>query len=306
MSTPFLEVSNAGRNAWWRYLVTALVLFLTWGLAQIAGSIVMVASGLFDLRTGAMVGKLAPWQFVAMLSSFPVMGAALLLCVKRVHRRAPATLLGPGGGLRWKPAIAAAAIQFGLLGVGTCVQWWIAPGSLHFSFEPRAFLLMLPLVLVLVPLQSATEELLYRGWLMQALGRGGRWKWPAVVISSALFALSHLGSGFIEGGLGALDLLCYLAIALLFAWATLRDGRLERAIGLHAGLNLYGFLVVGSPMPMVELPTLLTDPLVTNDPANLISIGMTALAVWLSGRWTRTEAQSVTPGRVVARGAISQ
>jgi membrane protease YdiL (CAAX protease family) len=294
MSTPFLEVAARGQNQWWRYALTTVVLLVTFLLVQVASTIVTVASGLVDLKTGEMVGTLPPWLFFAMTAAFPMLGGALLLCVKLIHRRSPSTLLGPGGSLRWPVLIRTGATIFALLGVVTLLQWWLSPGRLRLTFEPQGFLLMLPLVLLLVPLQAATEELFFRGWLMQGLGRGGRWAWPAVVINSGIFALVHLGGGFIEGGLGALDLFYFFGIGALASWVTLRDGRLERAIGLHVGLNLFGFTVVGNESPMVELPTIITDKLVTNDPINMAGLVAVAATIWLTDRWARRETSART------------
>lgn len=296
MSNPYLEVAARGQNQWWRYALTIVVLLVTTLLVQVASTIVTVSSGMVDLKTGALVGELPPWLFLSMMAAFPILGGALLLCVKLIHRRSPWTLLGPGGSLRWRVLIRTGATLFALLGVVTLLQWWLSPGSLRLSFEPQGFLLMLPLVLLLVPLQAATEELFFRGWLMQGLGRGGRWAWPAVLINSGLFALLHLGGGFIDGGLGALDLFYFFGIGALASWVTLRDGRLERAIGLHVGVNLFGFTVVGNESPLVELPTLLTDKLVTNDPINMAGLVAAAATLWLTDRWARRQ-PAVPTGR---------
>ncbi|GFN06041.1 hypothetical protein Smic_45970 [Streptomyces microflavus] len=86
----------------------------------------------------------------------------------------------------------------------------------------------------LVPFQAAAEEYVFRGWLVQVIGRAVRSPWPAVVLASLLFALAH---GF--GELSGFVLLLYSA--LWWGWLVIRTGGLEAVITLHAANNLLAF-----------------------------------------------------------------
>lgn len=123
--------------------------------------------------------------------------------------------------------------------------------------------------LVVVPLaiaflmQSATEELLVRGYLQtNLLERWGNTT-PGFVASllvpAAIFALGHLANP----GVNALALVNTLLWGILFALVTWRQGSLWGAIGAHSGWN-FGLGVVWSlPLSGIEvvrlLPVLVTS-----------------------------------------------
>jgi membrane protease YdiL (CAAX protease family) len=89
----------------------------------------------------------------------------------------------------------------------------------------------LAMLLVLVPLQAAAEEYLFRGWLLQAIGAFARSPWPAIAVQAVLFAALHgWGTPW-----GFVDL---VAFGVVLGWLTVRTGGLEAAIALHVMNNL--------------------------------------------------------------------
>lgn len=113
---------------------------------------------------------------------------------------------------------------------------------LGFTADPATYVVALLVVLALVPIQAATEEYLYRGVLMQAIGA---WIRPqlvgavvAVVVSTVLFAFSHAYDAW-----GIVQVGIFGAAAAI---ATLRTGGLEAAIGLHVVNNIGSFVITGT------------------------------------------------------------
>lgn len=117
-------------------------------------------------------------------------------------------------------------------------------------FDPTLALWSTLIILLLVPFQAAAEEVVFRGFFMQALGawlhtsRGGRFgvvlRGPMlpVLIPSLLFGFAHI-----------YDLWGWLTVvllALVAGWLTWRTGGLEAAITIHVINNLvaFGFLVL--------------------------------------------------------------
>jgi hypothetical protein len=95
-------------------------------------------------------------------------------------------------------------------------------------------------VLLLVPVQAAAEEYIFRGYLMQSIGRWLRHPAFAILLPVPLFVLGH---GY--------DLLGQIGVGLFAVaagWLTWRTGGLEAAIALHVVNNLSAFLLslVGS------------------------------------------------------------
>lgn len=82
------------------------------------------------------------------------------------------------------------------------------------------------MTLCLTPLQTATEELLFRGYVMQGLSLLVKRPVAIAVISSVIFTLPHLANPEVARA-PLLVPLQYVTIGLLLAAVTLRDGRLE-------------------------------------------------------------------------------
>jgi membrane protease YdiL (CAAX protease family) len=131
----------------------------------------------------------------------------------------------------WAVAAAGIAIAVGVAGAG----YLLATGRFqHLSFsapDSNTWMSRLPDACIYAPV---FEELVYRVALCSALvpwvGR-----WPAVIVSGAIFSLIHIANGvagpdnFIAG--------------YFFAWAYLRSGSAAVPMALHAGGNLIGVLV---------------------------------------------------------------
>ncbi|MFO1060227.1 MAG: type II CAAX endopeptidase family protein [Dongiaceae bacterium] len=264
----FIDLARLGRNRPRHYLAGLLIIaagFLLAGLA-IAG-----AAALF--RIEAMPGLLLITTAATLLP-----GAAVLLAVRLVHRRPAMSLVAPDlrldgrrlliGGLAWL------AVAGGLPLLAVLAGAPLPPLRLD-----RGLLLFALGALLLVPLQSAAEELIFRGYLTQGLGQLVRHRGALALLVALPFAAMH-GNIY-----GPLSILAYIVLALAFSWVSLGDGRLELAIGAHSANNLLAFIVARAS----------TEPsLLTGEPGtiHLAAIAGTALravlfsllALWLARR----------------------
>ena len=101
----------------------------------------------------------------------------------------------------------------------------------------RAFLAAGLLSIALFPLQAASEELAFRGWLTQTLGQFLRWRWLLVVVVALVFALAHAPYD------GPFVFPVYIIMSLGLSALTLLDQRVELAIGAHAANNIFVVIV---------------------------------------------------------------
>ncbi len=175
-------------------------------------------------------------QLVGIAIGIPI----VLWGARYLGRRPAGTVSSVLGRLRWKWLGLCAAVAFPLIIVqfGVLFAWTWGEESAESTGDGfpgwTAFLVSLAVLAVLVPFQAAAEEYVFRGWLVQVIGRAVRSPWPAVVLASLLFALAH---GF--GELTGFVLLLYSA--LWWGWLVIRTGGLEAVITLHAANNLLAF-----------------------------------------------------------------
>ena len=110
-------------------------------------------------------------------------------------------------------------------------------------------------VVVAVVLAPVTEELIFRGVLLKALGNKRRR--TIMVVTALIFAAFHM-LGLAPEALAAAALVVLpqlFVIGLILAWVTLRTGRLGPAIFLHSGFNLLAAIVLLIPPELLESVT---------------------------------------------------
>ncbi len=256
----YLDLVQLGRNQWWRYALGALVILFFW---LILGFLPYVA-----LARGGSLDPLL--DYLAVNFSIVMMLAGLILTMRLLHRRPLMSLVSPEGEIGWRRIVQGAAV-WGVISLAAAgIEHVLYPDRYYLSFNADRFFVFAVVVLVLTPIQTTTEELLFRGYVMQGLALLVRRPAVIAVLSGVIFTLPHLMNPEVQHG-ASLVAASYFAIGLLLAMITLRDGRLELAIGLHASNNLLLALVAN-----YEGSVLKTDSIFTArelDPAySLISL----------------------------------
>lgn len=268
--TPPLEfhqlMRGAPRYRWWKPLVAlvlAILYYLT--LSVVFTLIILVPYFIFtgasvspdDLFALAMLDTQQPISVVLALGSIALMIPAAILAMVSVGLTPAKRLWSVALRIRWRwigrtvlPAFVA-LIVMNVLGIALEIAFAGGVDGLEEAAEApdidvQLALLSMLFVLLLVPLQSTAEELVYRGMFMQVLGswlggvRGStgaakflRGPWIPVALPALLFGFSHIYDiwGF----------LMVTGMALVAGWISWRTGGLEAAISLHVVNNLVAF-----------------------------------------------------------------
>jgi uncharacterized protein len=112
------------------------------------------------------------------------------------------------------------------------VEYILYPSIYTFSLNIKRFLLFLPAVVVLTPIQTAAEELLFRGYILQGLALWTHKRLVLVLISGLLFMIPHLGNPELSAGFFPVALY-YFASGCFLCFITLKTNGLEASIGAH-------------------------------------------------------------------------
>jgi hypothetical protein len=113
-----------------------------------------------------------------------------------------------------------------------------------FRFHPLNFIILLLISIFLLPFQTSFEEVFFRGYLMQGFGLVFRRTWPALLITSALFALMHSWNPEVEKFGFWVMFPYYFGFGLLLGFITLKDKSLEISLGVHAANNIFSSLFI--------------------------------------------------------------
>lgn len=230
----YLDLARAGRNAWWRYVLGVLVIGFFWlGLGYVPYFALVVSGMAHDPLL----------EFVAVNFSIFMMLAGLAVTVRLLHRRPLASLVSADGRLDARRIGRGAAAWVVIAAAIAALEHLLFPERYYLSFDAQRFFAFFAAVAVLTPIQCATEELVFRGYALQAFGLLTRRAWVIAGASSLAFTLPHLLNPEVYR-YGALIMAAnYFAIGMVLATVTLRDGRLELAIGLHAVNNVFLALI---------------------------------------------------------------
>ncbi|MFN7035744.1 MAG: DUF2207 family protein [Bellilinea sp.] len=257
----YLQAAQQGRNEVWRYLVVVFAVIVVTFTVQIAATIpFFIIEGTTDIFQFSPLSML-----ILTMLPFPFAALTLLAGVAFFHRRPVKTLFRPVGAFQWRRLLLSGLVWFGLSAGADLVLAQLQPGNYVWNFNFLEFAPYFLLAVLLIPLQTSTEELLFRGYLAQWMGRYSKGLWLPLLIPSIFFMLLH-GANPEVGAYGLwFTMPFYLGIGLLLGWVTLRSEGLELALGLHAANNLYAALVVTFPSSAIPSPALFR--IQTYDPA---------------------------------------
>lgn len=223
----YLELGRQGRDRWWRYLVGVAIVAAFW-----------IGLGMLPYFWLAVTFEFDPLlDFIAVNLSIVVMLLGLVLVMRLLHRRRLMTLVTPAPRIAWRRVGEGAGVWAMLLLIALAIEHALYPERYQLTFDAGRFFAFALAALVLTPVQTATEELVFRGYVMQGLATVMRRPAAVALVSAAIFTVPHLLNPEMQYG-AALLAASYFTIGLLLAVVTLRDGRLELAIGVHAANNL--------------------------------------------------------------------
>ena len=221
---------------------------------------------------------------LTLLYSFLIMTLAVVVVTAQLHRRSPLTLLGPIPlMMRQFGAVVAVLIALGIA-IAVLPPWGF-DDPVSAGLPPLRWLLLLPLAILAVLIQTSAEEILFRGYLQQQLA--ARFRSPVIwmVAPALLFGVLHYRPD--AGANGGLIMLWAAGFALAAADLTARAGTLGPAIGLHFMSNASALLILSaegtlSGLALFRLQIDMADPVALR-PYLLIDATMILIG-WLAAR----------------------
>lgn len=253
--TGFIAQAYKGQTDWWRYLLGFFFIFFIWQLfSVIQGAFVFLKLSKDNLSPEEILLKMGDMDvlmntldsnlnFFLLLLGFAGGFLAILFVVKLFHGQKLKHLITSRPSIDYKRI----GLSFGIISVlvsgSLIVSYKLSPEDYEWNFQLQNFLILAVIGIIMVPIQTTFEELLFRGYLMQGLGTAFKSRAAALIITSTLFGLLHIANPEI-GKLGYQALVVYIGTGFLLGILTLMDEGLELAIGFHAANNLMTALLV--------------------------------------------------------------
>ena len=198
-----------------------------------------------------------PTLFLILLP-FAVVLPFIYLVVTRLHQRSFLSLITSRDRVDYRKTL----FSFFLWGIVSALMvifdYMMSPEDYVWNFKPLTFLILLLISVVMIPLQTSMEELIFRGYLMQGFGVLFKNRWMPLLITSILFGLLHIWNPEIDK-LGIHLIWYYISTGLFLGVITLMDEGIELALGFHAANNLVTALLVTASWTAFQTESLLID-----------------------------------------------
>jgi hypothetical protein len=260
----YLENAISPKNKFWKYIVGSIIIIFASFIGQIPLGIVLIFKS-FNSKKGfptdeAQLMKMLNGNLTLflMLFSFAVALLAIYLVVKHLHNQRFLTLTTSRNSVDWKRIF----FSFGVWAVFTIISvaigYFSEPENFVINFKPVPFLILLVISLIMIPIQTSTEEYVFRGYLMQGFANLSMNKWFPLLMTSLIFGLLHIANPEVQK-MGAITMVYYIGTGLLLGIMTLMDDGMELALGFHAANNLISALLITSDWTAFQTDSILKD-----------------------------------------------
>ena len=192
------------------------------------------------------------------LLPFAVVLPFIYLVVTRLHQRSFISLITPRDQVDYNKILFSFFLWGTVSALMVIFDYIMSPEDYVWNFKPLTFLILLLISVVMIPLQTSMEELIFRGYLMQGFGVLFKNRLMPLLITSILFGLLHIWNPEIDK-LGIHLIWYYIGTGLFLGVITLMDEGLELALGFHAANNLVTALLVTASWTAFQTESLLID-----------------------------------------------
>lgn len=247
----FIQQGIDENNKFWKYILGLLLI----AGASFVGQIPMLAAILYQIY---FKGKSYPATDSELLHFFePNLNLFLLLLsyvaalggvyctVRFLHRQTFLSIVTARKKIDWERVWFSFGVWSAFTVVSMVVAYYMNPADFVINFQLIPFLILLLIGVLLIPIQTSVEELVFRGYLMQGFANLSRNKWFPLLMTSTIFGLLHLSNPEVSK-LGNIIMIYYIGTGLLLGIITLMDDGMELALGFHAANNLIGALLITS------------------------------------------------------------
>jgi membrane protease YdiL (CAAX protease family) len=289
----FLDNAAQGKNNWWRYLLTII---LVWGLGFTGIFIISLAYSVYLIITGVnqisqLESTLLNSYFFLVITGifFIIMISMLYVSTRFIHKRNFISLVNTDSKFDFRRFLKGAVVWSVIMLIFVLVSLMIDPSGIKFTFNPSGFIILLVLSLLIFPIQASFEELFFRGYLMQGIGLLTKKPIIPLIITSVIFALVHYGNG--PNTMANIDIILQVFVmGITLGIIVLGENRLETAMGVHIANNIFVTVIINDPTSLFgELPSILSSSSVPNPLMDVPIMALLSVVLLVIIFWNKKE-----------------
>lgn len=260
----FIEQGIRSENKFWKYLLGSVFIITASFVGQlplllaVIGKTILTGVAYPSTNEGIMHFFEPNLTFFLLLISFVFALAGIYFVVRYLHQQTFLSVTTSRKKVDWNRVL----FSFGLWAVfsivSTMVFYFSNPSLYVLNFKPIPFAVLFVIAVALVPIQTSTEEYVFRGYLMQGFGNLARNKWFPLLMTSIIFGGMHFFNPEVSK-IGNIVFVYYIGTGLFLGIITLMDEGLELALGFHTANNLIGALLVTSDWSAFQTHSILKN-----------------------------------------------
>ena len=236
--------------SWEKYLLTIVITFGSFFTGMIVAAKLLSATGLIYETKSSL-------RFALNLVPFLFGLSALILSVRFLHKQPVLSIFTS----RKKFDFQRFLFAFGLWFIFQLVFLLLgkaAGAPVSFSLSLADFIPLLIVSLTLLPIQTAFEDVLYRGYLFQGLSRATGKAGLSVLLLALVFGWMHSGNPEVDM-FGYFALAYYFLSGLFLGLLAHFDDGLELGMGYHFANNFFGAVILTNTWQVFQSHAIFID-----------------------------------------------
>lgn len=278
----FIEQGVKSENKFWKYILGSVMIIF----ASFAGQLPLLIALLYETFVN---GKPYPTSNESMmrffepnltllliLISFVFIMIGIVLVVRYLHKQTMLSVTTSRTKVDWQRVGFSFSIWSVFTVASTLFFYFSNPAEFIFNFKPVPFAILALIGIVLIPIQTSSEEYIFRGYLMQGFANLAKNKWFPLLMTSIIFGGMHIFNPEVSK-IGYIVLVYYIGTGLLLGVITLMDEGMELALGFHAANNLVGALLITSDWSAFQTHSIFKD---VSDPSAGVDVILPVVIIY--------------------------
>lgn len=260
----FLEQGIKPENKFWKYLLGSLLIFVASFVGQIPLSAVVLFETFFNKKPYPKNDKMLMKMFEPNLTLFLIMISfvfaltGVYYVVTKLHHQSFLSVTTSRKKIDVKRILFSFLLWAGFSILSFLYVYFKSPENFIWNFKLIPFLVLVLIGTILIPIQTSTEEYVFRGYLMQGFANLAKNKWFPLLITSLIFGSMHWFNPEVTK-MGNIIMIYYIGTGLFLGVITLMDEGIELALGFHAANNLVGALLITSDWSAFQTHSIFKD-----------------------------------------------
>ncbi len=302
----FVEQGVNRENKFWKYIVGSLLIILASTVGQIPLLIAIVvkvfSEGKSMPTSGEDLMKVVDnnLSLFLVLLSFAVAMVGFYFVITLFHKQTFLSVTTSRKKVDWKRILFSFTLWSIFTIVSTVYSYYSSPENFVINFQLIPFVILFFISIVFIPIQTSTEEYVFRGYLMQGFANLSKNKWFPLLMTSGIFGTMHIVNPEVSK-MGYIIMIYYIGTGLLLGIMTLMDEGMELALGFHAANNLITALLVTSDWSALQTNSVLKDisnPAVGSDVILPIFIVFPLILIIMSKKYNWTNWKEKLTGKI--------